>query len=171
MSFGAAGDEELGHTRPFDHLTLIAKGSFEVEVNGERTVYTAPAMVYIRAEYVHRLKALEDGSIAYCIHGLRDLDKSDDPSPSFDNLSPREYLRVDLVRRYEPSLGIDQRERSDAVFCFDVLEHLFIADVPTMVDELFTLADKLLVVNVACYDASALLPCGENAHTTVRPAP
>jgi hypothetical protein len=30
------------------------------------------------------------------------------------------------------------------------------------------LANKLLIVNVACYKAAALLPNGENAHVTVR---
>lgn len=78
MSFGAKGDEEEGHTHPFDHLTLLAKGSFEVEVNGQSTHFKAPAMVYIRAEWVHKIKALEDGSVAFCIHGLRDLNVSDD---------------------------------------------------------------------------------------------
>ena len=37
-----------------------------------------------------------------------------------------------------------------------------------MVSELFSLARKLIVVNVACYKAAALLPNGENAHITVR---
>ena len=50
----------------------------------------------------------------------------------------------------------------------DVLEHIFITDVPKIVEELFLLAEKLLIVNVACYKAAALLPNGENAHVTVR---
>ena len=50
----------------------------------------------------------------------------------------------------------------------DVLEHIFISDIPIVVDELFSLAKKLLVINVACYKAAALLPNGENAHITVR---
>ncbi len=50
----------------------------------------------------------------------------------------------------------------------DVLEHIFIEDIPKVVDELFFLAKKLLIVNVACYKAAALLPNGENAHITIR---
>ena len=50
----------------------------------------------------------------------------------------------------------------------DVLEHIFVSDIPKVVEELFSLAKKLLVVNVACYKAAALLPNGENAHITVR---
>ena len=37
-----------------------------------------------------------------------------------------------------------------------------------IVDELFSLTNKVLVVKVACYKAAALLPNGENAHITVR---
>ena len=50
----------------------------------------------------------------------------------------------------------------------DVLEHIFITDIPNLVDELFSLTKNLLVINVACYKAKALLPNGENAHITVR---
>ena len=52
----------------------------------------------------------------------------------------------------------------------DVLEHIIISDVPKVVDELFSLAKKLLIINVACYKAGAKLPNGENAHITIRNA-
>jgi len=42
--------------------------------------------------------------------------------------------------------------------------------VPKVVSELFSLAKKLLIINVACYEAAALLPNGENAHITTRNA-
>ncbi len=44
------------------------------------------------------------------------------------------------------------------------------ADIPFVVNELFQLAEHLVIVNVACYPAAALLPNGENAHISVRPA-
>jgi len=95
---------------------------------------------------------------------------SDYLEPGFaDDMNAKTFFDLDEVRLFEPARNIDQRQRSDAVFCFDVLEHIFIADVPRIVRELFDLADKLLVVNVACYPARALLPNGENAHITVRP--
>ena len=53
--------------------------------------------------------------------------------------------------------------------CFDVLEHIFVADVPRVIREIFSLARSLVVVNIACYSARATLPNGENAHITVRP--
>jgi hypothetical protein len=95
---------------------------------------------------------------------------SDYEAGGFDGaLSAREYFGLSQVYRYEPARKIDQRQRVDAVVCFDVLEHVFIADLPNTVRELYSLADRLLVVNVACYSARALLPNGENAHVTVRP--
>jgi len=91
-------------------------------------------------------------------------------TPGFDGeRTAREYFGVTEVFRYEPARQLDQRQAADAVVCFDVLEHVFIADLPGTVRELFGLARRLLVVNVACYPARALLPNGENAHITVRP--
>ena len=61
-----------------------------------------------------------------------------------------------------------EKKKADCVVCMDVLEHIFIEDIPKVVAELFSLSKKLLIVNVACYKAAALLPNGENAHITVR---
>lgn len=71
MHFIKAGDTEQGHTHPFDHLTLLAAGSLRVTVEGKTTEFKAPQMIYIKAEHVHELVALEDNTVAYCIHALR----------------------------------------------------------------------------------------------------
>lgn len=71
MHFKSAGDIEHGHTHPFDHLTLLAAGSLRVTVNGKTTDFKAPHMIYIKAEHEHELVALEDNTVAYCIHPLR----------------------------------------------------------------------------------------------------
>lgn len=95
---------------------------------------------------------------------------SDYERPGFDGeQSAREYFGLEQVYRYEPARELDERRQSEALVCFDVMEHIFIADVPGLVRELFSLAGRLLVVNVACYSARAMLPNGENAHITVRP--
>lgn len=96
---------------------------------------------------------------------------SDYEAPGFvsEGASAKHFFELDEVFLYEPARAIDQRQVSDAVVCFDVLEHIFISDVPRVVRELFSLSVRLLVVNVACYPARALLPNGENAHITVRP--
>jgi quercetin dioxygenase-like cupin family protein len=78
MHFKKAGDIEYGHTHPFDHLTLLASGSLRVSVNGKTTNFTAPHMIYIKAEHNHELVALEDNTVAYCIHALRNGNGVDD---------------------------------------------------------------------------------------------
>jgi len=76
MHFEKEGDIEIGHTHQFDHLTLLAKGRLKVTVEGKETIFTAPQMIYIKADKVHELVALVDQTVAYCIHALRD--KNDD---------------------------------------------------------------------------------------------
>lgn len=85
-----------------------------------------------------------------------------------EGVSARQFFELERVSLYEPSRGIDQREKSDAVVCFDVLEHIFITDIPRVLKEIFSLAKKLVILNIAAYRARALLPNGENAHITVR---
>lgn len=87
----------------------------------------------------------------------------------FDGMSASDFFKVDKVYRYEPARALDERQKVDACFCFDVLEHIFIADIFTVLTDIFSYAEKLVVINVACYEADALLPNGENAHVTVRP--
>lgn len=78
MHFKKAGDIEHGHTHPFDHLTLLASGSMRVDVNGQTTDFKAPHMIFIKAEHNHELVALEDNTVAYCIHALRSGNEVDD---------------------------------------------------------------------------------------------
>ena len=74
MHFKSKGDAEDGHEHLFDHLTLLAYGSLRVTVEGKTTDFKAPQMIYIQAGKHHELVALEDGTVAYCIHALRDGD-------------------------------------------------------------------------------------------------
>lgn len=84
------------------------------------------------------------------------------------NQSAIEYFNLQNAYRYEPARDIDERQSVDCVVSFDVLEHIFIADVPSVLRDMFSYASKLIVLNVACYPAAAKLPNGENAHITVR---
>ena len=74
MHFMRAGDVEQGHTHQFDHLTLLAAGSLRVTVGDKTTDYKAPHMIWIHKDVMHELVALEDNTVAYCIHAHRDLD-------------------------------------------------------------------------------------------------
>lgn len=82
MCFAKAGDIEHGHTHPFDHLTLLAAGSLRVTVEGKTTDFKAPHMIYIHKDKNHELVALEDNTVAYCIHALRDKDSGEILDPS-----------------------------------------------------------------------------------------
>ena len=82
--------------------------------------------------------------------------------------SAKQFFDVNTVTTFEPARNQMEKQESDCVVCIDVLEHIFITDVPKLINELFLLSKKLLVINVACYEAAALLPNGENAHITVR---
>jgi hypothetical protein len=71
MHFLKAGDTELGHTHQFDHMTLLASGSLRVTIEGQTSEFKAPKMIFIHKDKVHELVALEDNTVAYCIHALR----------------------------------------------------------------------------------------------------
>lgn len=72
MRFQSAGDVEIGHAHQFDHQTLVSKGSVQVEVDGKKTVFNAPHIVLIKKDAIHELTAMEDDTVVYCIHALRD---------------------------------------------------------------------------------------------------
>lgn len=78
MQFVKAGDCNEGHVHNFDHVTLLAKGSVEVDVEGNKTTFTAPHMIYITAGKRHFLTALEDDTVAYCVHALRTGEREED---------------------------------------------------------------------------------------------
>jgi hypothetical protein len=96
---------------------------------------------------------------------------SDWHSGGFDKASGQsaiEYFKLQNAYRYEPARDIDERQRADCVISFDLLEHIFISDVPAVLRDMFSYATKLIILNIACYPAAAKLPNGENAHVTVR---
>ena len=78
MTFEQAGDVNEGHKHVFDHPTLLVKGSLEVDIEGVKTRFDAPHIVFITRETVHTLTALEPGTVAACIHAIRDGDRHED---------------------------------------------------------------------------------------------
>jgi quercetin dioxygenase-like cupin family protein len=78
MRFEKAGDINDGHTHIFDHQTLLAKGKVNVTVNNKVSEFTAPTIIFIRAGFKHEIQALEDDTICYCIHAIRDGEKVED---------------------------------------------------------------------------------------------
>lgn len=82
--------------------------------------------------------------------------------------SALEFFGLKSVSNYEPARIRDSLQKADCVTCIDVLEHIFITDLPKVLTQIFETASKCIVLNIACYPAGALLPNGENAHITVR---
>jgi hypothetical protein len=82
MNFNKAGDFEHGHYHTYDHGTLLAKGKLLVEKtdnDGNVTSskeFTAPTFLYIEKNHRHILTALEDDTVATCIHALRTIDET-----------------------------------------------------------------------------------------------
>jgi quercetin dioxygenase-like cupin family protein len=77
MYFAKAGDANEGHVHNYDHMTLLAHGSVKVHVGEDVTEFKAPHMIFIKAGKSHFIEAIEDGTIAYCVHALRDKDTAE----------------------------------------------------------------------------------------------
>ena len=69
------GEYQSGHKHYFDHVTLLVKGSVSVEIENEPIKeFTAPTFIVIRKELKHKITALEDDVIYYCVFALRNID-------------------------------------------------------------------------------------------------
>jgi quercetin dioxygenase-like cupin family protein len=103
MHFLHAGDTEQGHAHCYDHLTLLASGSLRLTALGKTTDFKAPHHIYIKANVDHELVALEDNTVAHCIHALRDPDGSGniiDPASVPEGIVPDHWplLVEDIVQ-------------------------------------------------------------------------
>jgi quercetin dioxygenase-like cupin family protein len=78
LVFEKKGDCNVGHEHTFDHQTLLASGALEAVVNGKTSFFKAPHIIFIRAGVSHTFTALEDNTVAYCVHALRRGDGIDD---------------------------------------------------------------------------------------------
>ena len=69
------GDSFGGHKHYFDHVTLLSKGSVEVQVEGHAAKrFDAPTFIVIKKEHEHKVTALTDDVMYYCVFALRDMD-------------------------------------------------------------------------------------------------
>ena len=96
MVFKKQGDSNLGHSHTYDHVTLLASGAVRVVVNDEPTEFKAPHMIYIVAGKIHYIEALEDNTVAYCVHALRDKETHEiiDPDQVPHGVNTRAVLDV-----------------------------------------------------------------------------
>jgi len=86
-----------------------------------------------------------------------------------------ELLRAQTLSvrdRYDPAIpeiNSLPRDRYDLVTCTDVLEHLDEGEIPTVLKHIHSLTTHAIIA-ADTRPADTLLPNGENAHATVRPA-
>jgi quercetin dioxygenase-like cupin family protein len=74
-----AGQVLVQHKHKFNHLSILASGSIELMVDGERKIIHAPACLTIEADKHHGVKSLTD-VVWYCIHATEctDIDEIDE---------------------------------------------------------------------------------------------
>ncbi len=69
------GESFPGHKHRFDHVTLLVQGEIEIEVEGKPPKqFKAPTFVIIRKEKEHKVTALTDDVMYYCVFALRNID-------------------------------------------------------------------------------------------------
>jgi len=66
------GDYIEQHQHSFDHLSFLASGVVEVEVNGKIATYTGPTGINIKAFASHKVTALTPDVLWLCIHAIPD---------------------------------------------------------------------------------------------------
>ena len=77
-------ESNVGHTHNYDHTTIVIRGSIRVTISKQdadgNTVtvgsreYSAGEVVFIAANLMHTIKALEDNSVYMCVFSHRDFD-------------------------------------------------------------------------------------------------
>ncbi len=60
------------------------------------------------------------------------------------------------------------KNKVDMTICIDVLEHIPNFDIHWVLRDFFSLTKKIIFISVACYEASAILPNGQNAHINIQ---
>lgn len=117
MYFKKVGDVEQGHCHTYDHGTLLSTGKVLVEMledDGQTVLnaktFTAPSFIFVNKNRMHRITALEDNSVACCIHALRDIN---------EDIIPSDFLVEEMeladspeqITPERPAIGRVMRER------------------------------------------------------------
>ena len=73
-----ANTQVSSHKHIYDHMSVLAIGHVTVTVDGDTVEYTAPAVLDIKKNLMHTIRAYED-SVWFCIHATSetDIDKID----------------------------------------------------------------------------------------------
>jgi quercetin dioxygenase-like cupin family protein len=88
-----AGQILVQHKHKFDHLSILASGSVELMVDGEKRIVHAPACLTIEADKHHGVKSLTD-VVWYCIHATdcTDTDEIDEVLIAHDDVAQAQQM-------------------------------------------------------------------------------
>ena len=64
------GDTAEQHSHKSPHLSLLAYGTVEVEVDGIVTEAVGPTAILVDADKVHKITAVAVPALWYCVHGV-----------------------------------------------------------------------------------------------------
>ena len=92
-AFIPAGKWLIQHTHKFDHLSVLAQGSIELIVNGEKKVIHAPACLTIEANTHHGVKSLTD-VVWYCIHATDCTDENEVDEVIITNVNHEQVRQI-----------------------------------------------------------------------------
>jgi hypothetical protein len=104
MLFEQAGDANEGHKHTFDHQTLLAYGAVRVTVNGKVSEFFAPTIIFIRAGLDHHIEATQAGTVAYCVHAIRDGERVEDIIDPADIPEGVPFGTTPLVQGAQPEI-------------------------------------------------------------------
>jgi hypothetical protein len=120
------GDFAGGHYHLFDHVSLLAQGTVEVEVDGHPPKqFVAPTFIVIKKEHRHKFTAVTDNVLWYCVFAIRNEDGDltdiypDTSSPFFindvsetywENRKKLENLSIDIDIQPFPSWSFDDNQ-------------------------------------------------------------
>ncbi len=116
MRFAKKGDQELGHYHTYDHGTLLASGKLLVQKlddNGDINYtkeFMAPSFIFIAKDSKHILTALEDNTLATCIHALRTIDETI-VDPDFYIEEKELADSIDLITPEKTTIGKEMHDR------------------------------------------------------------
>lgn len=92
-TFIPAGKWLVQHTHKFDHLSVLAKGSIELIVDGHKEIVHAPACLTIAAGKHHGVKSLTD-VVWYCIHATDCTDEHEVDEVIIANVDPQQVRQI-----------------------------------------------------------------------------
>jgi hypothetical protein len=72
--FQKAGDKEPRHNYAYDFNIITARGKIKITKNQESGTVTAPELTYVYAGVFDEIEALEDNTLIFAIHILREED-------------------------------------------------------------------------------------------------